>query len=113
MRPGVWTIDLVDDHDRRKPPFEGFAEHEPGLWHGPLRRVDEQHDTVHHRQCALDLSTEVRVARRVDNVDQQVLVVNRRVLGENSDAALAFQLVAVQDAFGDALVGPERAALMQ
>ena len=35
------------------------------------------------------------------------------VLGEDRDAALALELVAVHGALGDALVGAERAALVQ
>ena len=38
---------------------------------------------------------------------------DRGVLGENRDAALALQLVAVHGALGDPLVGAERAALVQ
>ena len=38
---------------------------------------------------------------------------NGGVLGENRDAALALELVAVHGPLGDAFVGPERAALME
>ena len=41
------------------------------------------------------------------------LVMDGGVLGQNRDAALALELVAVHGAFGDALVGSERAALVQ
>ena len=53
------------------------------------------------------------MARRVDDVDQQVVVVDGRVLGQDRDAALALEIVAVHRALGDPLVGAERAALMQ
>jgi hypothetical protein len=53
------------------------------------------------------------VARGVDDVDQDVVVVNGGVLGQNRDAALALQLVAVHGALGDPLVGAEGAALVQ
>ena len=41
------------------------------------------------------------------------LIVDGGVLGQNRDAALALELVAVHRALGDALVGAERAALVQ
>ena len=53
------------------------------------------------------------MARRVDDVDQQVLVVDGRVLRENRDAALALEVGVVHGALGDPLVRAERAALMQ
>ena len=109
----VGPVDLVDDDDRRQPALERLAQHEPRLRQRPFRRVHQQHHAVHHRQRPLDLAAEVGVARRVDDVDQEVLVVNGGVLGQNRDAALALELVAVHRALGDALVRPERAALVQ
>jgi hypothetical protein len=53
------------------------------------------------------------VARRVDNVDQDVVVVDGGVLREDGDPALALELVAIHGALGDALVRAERAALVQ
>jgi hypothetical protein len=113
LRPRVGPIDLVDDDDWREAALERLAQHEPGLRQRAFRRVDQQHHAVDHRQRAFDLAAEVGVARRVDDVDQQVVIVNRGVLGENRDPALAFEIVAVHGAFGDALVGTEGTALVQ
>ncbi len=112
-RPRVGAVDLVDDDDRRQPPFQRLAKHEPRLRQRPLGRIHEQHDAVDHRERALHLAAEVGMAGRIDDVDQQVVVMDRRVLGENRDAALALELVAVHRALGDALVRAERAALVQ
>ena len=78
---------------------------------GPFGGVDQQHDAVHHRQHALDLAAEVGVARRVDDVDQDVAVVDGGVLGQDGDAALALELVAVHGPLGHPLVGAEDAGL--
>ena len=51
------------------------------------------------------------MARRVDDVERDVAVPDCGVLGENRDALLAFEVVGVEDALGDVLVGPERAGL--
>ena len=109
----VGPVDLVDDDDRRQPALERLAQHEPRLRQRPFRRVHQQHHAVDHRQRPLDLAAEVGVARRVDDVDQQVVVVDGGVLRQNRDAALALELVAVHRALGDALVRAERAALVQ
>ena len=50
---------------------------------------------------------------RVHDVDEAVVVVHGRVLGQNRDAALALELVRVHDPLGHPLVGPENAALVQ
>ena len=113
LDPRVGTIDLVDDDDRRQPAFERLAQHEPGLRQRPFRGVDQQQDAVDHRQHALDLTAEVGVARGVDDVDEQVLVVDRGVLGQDGDAAFPFEVGIVHRPLGDPLVRAERAALVE
>ena len=53
------------------------------------------------------------MARRVDDVDPNVMPLDRSALREDRDAALAFQLVGIEGALGDLLIGAERAALLQ
>ena len=113
LDPRVRAVDLVDDDDRRQPALERLAQHEPGLRQRPFGGVDEQQHAVDHRQHALDLAAEVGVARGVDDVDEQVLVVDRGVLGEDRDAALALEVGVVHRALGDPLVRAEDAALVQ
>ena len=109
----VGPVDLVDHDNRRQPPLQRLAQHEARLRQGPFRGVDQQQDAVDHRQRPLDLAAEVGVARRIDDVDQNVVIVDGGILGEDGDAPLSLELIAVHRALGDALVGPKRAALMQ
>jgi hypothetical protein len=51
------------------------------------------------------------VARRVDDVELDVAVADRRVLGEDRDALLALEIHRVHDALIDVLVGAERSRL--
>jgi hypothetical protein len=44
--------------------------------------VDEQHDAVDHGECPLDLTAEVGVAGRVDDVQGDVVTVARVVPDE-------------------------------
>ena len=53
------------------------------------------------------------MAGGVDDIDEEIVVVNGRVLGEDGDAALALELVAVEGPLDDPFVRPEDPALMQ
>ena len=96
-----------------RPELQRLADHELGLRHRPLGRVDQHDDAVDHVQDALHLAAEVGVAGRVDDVDARVLPLHRGALGQDGDAALALQVVGVHGALGDLLVLAEGAGLRQ
>ena len=91
----VGAVGLVDHEDDGQARHEGLAQHEAGLRQRALARVDEQEHAVDHGQAALDLTAEIGVARRVDDVDGHAAPVDRRVLGEDRDALLALQVARV------------------
>ena len=93
--------------------LERLAEHEARLRHGALGGVDEQDDAVDHLQDTLDLAAEVGVARGVDDVDLDAVVLAGAVLGQNRDAALTLDVAGVHDALGHLLVGTESTGLLQ
>ena len=110
----VRAIDLVDDDDRLQAARQRLADDELGLRHRPLGGIDQHQDAVHHAQDALDLAAEIGVARRIDDVDAHVPSgLHRGAFGEDRDAAFALQIVRIERALGDLLVGAERAALAQ
>ena len=113
LRPRVGAVDLVDEHDRPLAAFEGLLQDEPRLRQRTLGGVDEEQHSFDHRQDALDLGTEVPVARRVHDVDDDVLVVDGRVLGEDRDASLLLELARVHDELVDVLADAERPALLE
>ena len=113
VRPRARTVDLVDDDDRLQPLRQRLARHEARLRHRPLDRIDQQQHAVDHRQHALDLAAEVRVPRRVDDVDVRAFVVDRAVLGEDRDSALALEVVGIHHPLGHLLVLAEGAGLLQ
>jgi len=110
---GVGAVDLVDHDDRPQPDLERLAQHETGLRHRPLGGVDQKKTSVGHVQHPLHLAAEVGVARRVDDVDRHVAVADGRVLGQDRDALLTLQVVAVHDQRPHILVLAERVALLQ
>ena len=111
MDARVGAVHLVHDEDDGEARLECLAQHEPGLGERALARVDEQEHTIDHREAALDLTAEVRVAGGVDDVDLHPAVADRDVLREDRDALLALEVVRVQDPVVDLLVVPERARL--
>ncbi len=112
-RARVLAVDLVDDDDRVQVEFERLTEHETRLRHHALGGVHEQQHALHHLQHAFHLAAEVGVARRVDDVELDVAVADRRVLREDGDAALALERVGVHHARRDGLAFAEDAALPQ
>ncbi|MBG9887308.1 hypothetical protein ABE10_12385, partial [Bacillus toyonensis] len=116
---GVRAVGLVDEEDDGKLRLERLAQDETRLRQRALARVDEQHHAVHHRESALDLAAEVRVAGSVDHVDGdrslgvRAVVGDRRVLGEDRDALLALQVVRVHGALLDVRVLAERSGLTE
>ena len=103
---GVGAVDLVHAQDDRQLGLQGLAQHESGLRQRAFGGVHEQHDAVDHGDAALDLATEVGVAGGIDDVEGDALrvavlggqrtgVFHGRVLGEDGDTLLAFQIVGI------------------
>ena len=104
---GARTVDLIDDDHDRKAGVDSMTQHEPGLGHRTLKRIDQQQGTIGHAQHALDLTAKIGMARGVKNVNLHALVLDGDVLGQDSDAALALLVVGVQHALLHLLVGTE------
>ena len=113
VRAGVGAVHLVDHHDRMQPAGQRLADHELGLRQHALGGVHQHDGAVHHVQDALDLAAEIGVAGGVDDVDAGAVPDHRGALGEDGDAALALQVVAVERALGHHLVVAERAGLAE
>ena len=111
--PRAGAVDLVDHDDRLQAQRQRLLGDEARLRHRAFDRVDQQQHAVDHRQHALDLAAEVGVAGRVDDVDVRALPLDRAVLRQDGDAALALEVVAVHHALGHLLVLAEGAALAQ
>src|SRR5438132_10020395 len=111
LDPRVRPVDLVDDEDDRKTRLERLPQHEAGLRERPFARVDEEEHPVDHRQRAFDLAAEVRVTRRVDDVDLDAAVPDGRVLGKDRDSLFALEIHRVEHPVGDVLVLAERPGL--
>ena len=92
-RIGSRPVDLVDHHDRRPIQLQRLPEDEAGLGHRAIERVDDEQHPIDHPKDALDLTTKIRMAWRINDVDFGAMPANRRVLRQNGDAALALQRI--------------------
>ncbi len=110
---GVGPVDLVNKENDGQSLLQGLAQDESRLGKGALGRVDQQDDRVDHRQAPFDLAAEVRVTRCVDDVDGEVVPLDRGVLGEDGDALFALQVTGVHDPLGEFRVGRKGARLAQ
>ena len=114
--PGVWPIDFVDDDDRPQLVLERLFEHEPRLRHRAFGRIDEEENPVGHAENAFDLATEIGVAGGVDQVDLGGLpvrpgVIDGDILGQDGDAAFAFEGIGIEEGILLHLAVAEIAAL--
>ena len=110
---GIGTVDLVDGDHKAQILLQSLLQHETGLGHAALSSVHQQQNAVDHLQHALDLAAEVGVARGIDDIDLDALVVAGAVLGQNGDAALTLDVTAVHDTLSHSLIVAESAALAQ
>ena len=81
--------------------------------HRAFEGVDQQKHGIDHLEHALDLAAEIRVARGIHDVDSDALPGDGGELGQDGDAALAFEVVGVHRAVGDDLAGTEGSGLAQ
>ncbi len=107
----VGTVDLVHDQDHGQVQLERLPQDEARLRQRALARVHQQQHAVDHGQSAFDLTAEVGVPGRVDDVDLQAAVTNGRVLRQDRDALLALQVHGVHDPDVHVLVLAERPGL--
>ncbi len=107
IRAGVGAVHLVDHDDGVEAAGERLADDEFGLWEDAFGGVHQDDGTVHHVQDAFHLAAEIGVAGGVDDVDAGVAPDHRGALGEDGDASLTLQVVAVHGALGHDLMVAE------
>lgn len=96
LRAAVGLVHLVDHHDGLQTYLQGLLKHETGLRHRALKGIDKEQTTIGHIEHALHLSTEIRVTRRVEDIDFHTFPVDTDVLTQNGYTALSLQIVGVE-----------------
>jgi hypothetical protein len=93
--------------------LEGFLRDEAGLRHGTVHRIDQEQHAIDHGEHALHFAAEVRVSGRIDDVDAVITPGDRGILGQDGNAALALQHVAVHGTLGNHLMLAEGTGLLE
>ena len=106
-RTGIGAVELVEHDHGGQVASQGLREHVAGLRQRSLGRVDQEQNAVHQGQGPFDLTAEVGVARRVDEVDLDPAPHHRGGLGEDGDAPLPLLVVGVHHPIDQRLVGGE------
>src|SRR5699024_9454714 len=116
----IRAVSLVHRNNHWKVSLKCFRQYEADLRKWAYRGSRKKHDAINHGHPTLYLATEVSVTRGVNNVDDQIsavlalaLAVNRSILGQNGDAALALLVVGGHDAVRVVAVFTECAGLLQ
>src|SRR5574343_364108 len=110
---GAGLVHLVDHHDGLEAQGQGLFGDKARLRHRAFLGVDQQHHAIDHGQRTLDFTTKVRVAGGVDDVDVGAFPAHGAVLGQDGDAALAFDGVVVHHGVHDFFVVSKSAGLAQ
>ena len=109
----VGLINFVQHHNRAQAQSKGLGQNEFGLWHRAFGGVNQQAHAVNHRQDPLHFATKIGVAGGVDDVDADAVMFDTCAFGQNGNAALTLDVVAVHRALRDLLPLAERAGLFQ
>ena len=88
-------VHLIDDDDRLQANLQSLLQDEARLRHRSFKSIDQEQTAIGHIQNTLYLSAEVRVARRVYNVDFSISIVDGDIFGEDRYASLALQFIIV------------------
>ena len=103
IRHGLGPVNFVDEDNGPQALLQSLFKDKAGLRHGAFVGIHHQQTAIHHAQHPLHLPAKVRVTRGVHDVNAGLSVVHRSVLGQDRDAPLPLQRVAVHHATGHSL----------
>ena len=109
----IRLINLVDDDDRLQLLLESLTQHVFRLRHRSLESIDQQQHAIDHVQDTLDLTTEIGMARGINDVDLDTIIHDGRVLRQDRYTALTLDIARVHDTLLYLLIRAENVALLQ
>ena len=92
---GAAAVDLVDEQQRRNAQALQRPQKHARLRLHTFDGGDHQHRAVEHVEHPLDFGDEIRMSRRVDQIDDDVVDDERHDRGLDGDAALPFEVESV------------------
>ena len=113
IRLGVGLIDLVQNHHWLEAQRQGFRGHEFCLRHRAFGSIDQQNHAIDHRENPLNFAAEVRVTRRIHDIDTRAFILDGGTFREDRYTPLSLQVVGIHRSFSNSLIGAKRPGLLQ
>ena len=104
VRAAIELINLIDHHNRFLTHLDSFLKHKSCLRHTALKRIYKEKYTISHIKHTLNLSTEVAMARSIDDIDLYTLIYYRHILRKNSDTSFSLKVIIIQDKLSQLLL---------
>ena len=112
FRSTILFVNLIDNYTGLQSQFNRLLQDKAGLRHRSFKGIYQKKNPIRHIEYTFYFPTKVGVTRGIDDVDLDVLVLNRNILGDNGNSTLAFQVVIVQNQFSLVLVFAEQTAVV-
>jgi len=115
----VFAVNFINYHNRLVSHRQRFAQHEARLGHRPFSSIDQQQNAIDHIHHTLYFTTKIGMPRRIDNVNFHLLVgcsipnFNRSIFCQDSDTALALEVIRIHHPLNHLLIFPKNARLAQ
>src|SRR3546814_20122294 len=100
----IRAVNLVNDYNRLQAQRQRLASYELGLRHCAFRTVDKQDNPVNHGEDALNLTAEIGVAGRINDVYPRAVPFDAGALGKDRDPSFFFEFACVHGALFAALI---------
>ena len=113
LDPGVTAVDLIDDDHNGQLFCEGFFNDKSCLRKRSLTGIDQQNGPIDHIQAAFNLTAEIRMPGRINDIDLDVVVPYGRILRHDGNPPLPFEIHRVHHPLCDLLILPEGASLLE
>ena len=99
VRTCTRAVNFVDHNHDAQPQRKSMLKHETRLRHGAFKRVNNKQRAISHVQHALHFTAEIGMARRIDNINLHIAVIDSDIFRKNGNAAFTFLVVAIKNPF--------------
>ena len=106
-------VNFVNENNGAQTLFQSLLQNEAGLGHGAFVGIHNQKTAIHHAEHPLDFPTEVGVARGINNIDSNPVVINGGILRKNGNSAFALEIIGIEHTSGDSFPFTKDARLVQ
>ena len=113
VRTAIRLVYFVNDDNGMQVQMQCLLQNESCLWHGSFKGINKKQHAVSHFQYSFHFTSEIGVAGGINDIYFNSFVFDSSILAENSNAAFAFELIAVHDQITGLLVIAKHVSLVQ